>query len=100
MGKLLKEGLEDLKKRHKPIGDVRGRGLLLGIELVKDRISKEPDPALTLKVLEHCRQQGLLIGKGSLRGNVIRLAPPLSIDKRQVQKIISIIDYSLMSPTE
>jgi 4-aminobutyrate aminotransferase-like enzyme len=100
MGKLLKAGLEDLMKSHVAIGDVRGRGLLLGIELVKDRKSKEPDPALTLRVLERCRQQGLLIGKGSLRANVIRLAPPLLIDESQVQKIISIIDYSLISPTE
>lgn len=100
MGACLKEGLIDLMKKHKSIGDVRGRGLLLGIELVKDRVSKEHDPALTLKVLERCRGMGLLIGKGGLRGNVIRLAPPLSIDKSQVQKIISIIDYSLMSPTE
>jgi len=100
MGALLKEGLLELMKRHHAIGDVRGRGLLLGVELVKDRISKEHDPALCLKVLERCRKQGLLLGKGGLWGNVIRLAPPLSISKTQVQKIISIIDYSLMSPTE
>lgn len=95
MGKLLQEGLLDLKSRHPLIGDVRGRGLLLGVELVKDRTTKEFAPLETLKVLEHCKAQGLLVGKGGLAGNVIRLAPPLSINQSEVQKIITILDYAL-----
>jgi 4-aminobutyrate aminotransferase-like enzyme len=98
MGKLLKDGLLELQKSHQAIGDVRGRGLLLGVELVKDRVTKEHAPELVLKILESAKSQGLLLGKGGLHGNVLRLAPPLSISKTDVHKIISILDYSLKAP--
>ncbi|HXW60831.1 MAG TPA: aminotransferase class III-fold pyridoxal phosphate-dependent enzyme, partial [Myxococcota bacterium] len=94
MGAYLKEGLNDLMKRHALIGDVRGRGLLLGLELVKDRVSKAFAKEETVKILEQCRNRGMLIGKGGYRGNVIRIAPPLSIDRAQCERIIEILDQS------
>lgn len=95
MGAYLKEGLSDLMTRHSIIGDVRGRGLLLGMELVKDRTSKAHAQRETLELLEQCRRRGLLIGKGGLFANVARITPPLSIDRAQCERIIDIIDQSL-----
>lgn len=95
MGAFLTEGLNGLMKRHSLIGDVRGRGLLLGMELVKDRVSKEHATSETLKILDLCRARGLLVGKGGLKGNVLRLAPPLSITKEQCERIVTILDESL-----
>lgn len=79
LGGYILAGLEKLKEKHSIIGDVRGKGLMLGIELVKDRGSKEPAKAECAQVLENCRELGLLVGKGSLQGNTIRFAPPMCI---------------------
>jgi 4-aminobutyrate aminotransferase-like enzyme len=95
MGKLLKEGLEGLMKTRKLIGDIRGRGLLLGFELVKDRTTKEYATQETSELMELCREKGLLVGKGGLYGNVVRLAPPLSVDRAQCERMLKIIDESL-----
>lgn len=94
MGKALKDGLEELKKTHKLIGDVRGRGLLLGIELVKDRESKAYAPDECARFLDACRTRGLLVGKGGLYGNIVRLAPPLSINRQQVDLILETMDQA------
>src|SRR5438309_5073898 len=67
LGNYILAGLEELKARHKLIGDVRGKGLMLGIELVKDRVTKEPAKAECAQVLELCREMGLLLGKGGLQ---------------------------------
>ena len=78
-GSELKAFLESLTDEFSFIGDVRGRGLLLGVEIVgPDGIVESPE--LTNQILEAAREKGLLIGKGGLKGNVIRIAPPLSID--------------------
>src|SRR5439155_3702863 len=77
LGRHLMAGLEKLKAKHPLIGDVRGKGLMLGIELVKDRATKEPAKAECAQVLELCREMGLLLGKGGLHGSVIRFAPPM-----------------------
>lgn len=95
MGKALKDGLQELAKKHPLIGDVRGRGLLLGIELVKDRVTKEYASAECNDLMEKCKDRGLLIGKGGLFGNVVRLAPALSISQAQVNFIIDTIDACL-----
>ena len=78
----LKDRLLELQQKHPLIGEVRGMGLLLGVELVADRKTKTPATKQTAAVLELSRERGLLIGKGGLHGNVLRLKPPmcLSID--------------------
>jgi alanine-glyoxylate transaminase/(R)-3-amino-2-methylpropionate-pyruvate transaminase len=85
-------GLEKLKSRHNIIGDVRGKGLMLGIELVKDRTTKEPAKAECAQVLENCRELGLLVGKGSLHGNTIRFAPPMCITEADAEFMLAVFD--------
>jgi len=77
------------------IGDVRGMGLMQALELVKDRQTKEPAPEATTQLLERARANGLLIGKGGLYGNVIRLSPMLNISKPDVDEAIKLLDKSL-----
>lgn len=94
-GNYLLDQLKAMMPKHKLIGDVRGRGLLLGFELVKDRNTKEYATAETAELMELCRQKGLLVGKGGLFGNVVRLAPPLSVNRAQCDQMLRIIDESL-----
>jgi 4-aminobutyrate aminotransferase-like enzyme len=95
VGKYFRGKLEELQQKHPLIGDVRGKGLMLGLELVKDRTTKEPAPEATTQLLERTREHGLLIGKGGLYGNVIRLSPMLNIAKADVDDAVRILDLSL-----
>jgi 4-aminobutyrate aminotransferase len=94
MGRHFRAGLEELQKKHPLIGDVRGMGLMQGVELVKDRTSKEPAPEATAQVMERAKANGLLIGKGGLYGNVLRLSPMLNISKADVDEALRILDKS------
>jgi 4-aminobutyrate aminotransferase len=94
VGNYFRAKLDALKDKHRVIGDVRGLGLMQGIELVKDRQTKEPAPEATNELLERARENGLLIGKGGLFGNVIRLAPMLNIAKADVDEAIRLLDKS------
>jgi len=80
----LREGLEELGRRHPWIGEVRGMGLMQAMELVEDPGTKEPAPKLAGALLEATREQGLLIGAGGLKGHVIRLGPSLLISEAEV----------------
>ncbi len=95
VGEYLRDGLNELMSRHQLIGDVRGRGLLMGFEMVKDRTTKEYATAECNDLMERCRTKGVLIGKGGLFGNVVRLAPALSITKEQVDQLVRALDESL-----
>ena len=95
VGGYFRQKLDELKEKHALIGDVRGMGLMQGLELVKDRKTKEPAPEATNQFMERCRSNGLLIGKGGLYGNVIRLSPPLNIGQSDVDEAISLMDKSL-----
>jgi 4-aminobutyrate aminotransferase len=94
VGQYFRGALERLQEKHSIIGDVRGMGLMQALELVKDRQTKEPAPEATVKLMERCRANGLLIGKGGLFGNVIRLSPPLNITENDVDDAIKIMDKS------
>jgi taurine-pyruvate aminotransferase len=100
MGVYLLEGLRTLM-RHKVVGDVRGKGLLLGVELVKDRTTKEPvGPEQMSAVVEFCRDNGLLVGRGGggrRYGNTITLSPPLVITRGECDQIVTTLDRALMS---
>jgi len=74
---------------------VRGMGLMQAIELVRDRKTKAVAPQETVQFMEECRKHGLLVGKGGLYGNVIRMSPPLNIAKSDVDEAIRIMDESL-----
>jgi len=95
LGGQLKRNLDELQKDHKLIGDVRGQGMMLGVELVRDQTTKEPAMQEMLTVMEVCREEGLLIGKGGLDNNVIRLQPPLELTKEQIDKACSILDDAI-----
>ena len=90
LGQHILSGLEKLKAKHDLIGDVRGKGLMLGIELVKDRATKEPAKAECAQVLELCREMGLLLGKGGLQGSVIRFAPPMCITQADADFMLEV----------
>ena len=94
-GAYLRAGLEELKDKHEHIGEVRGMGLLQGVELVEDRESKAPAKEETLMVMEAARENGLLLGKGGMYGNVLRLSPPMNIGRRDVDEFLKLLDRSL-----
>lgn len=90
MGQRLREGLNALKDKYPIIGDVRGMGLMQGMELVGEK--KKPDVENTKRVMELTKSNGLLIGKGGTYGNVLRIAPPLNTGKDQIDQALSILD--------
>ena len=95
IGAQLDAGLKELMGRHELIGQVRGKGLMIGVELVKDRITKEPASAECAAVFEKCKDKGLLIGKGGLWGNTLRIKPPMCINKDDAEFMLAIIDEAL-----
>ncbi len=92
VGGYLRQRLEELKEKYQVIGDVRGMGLMQGVELVSNRETKEPAPEALLKVFEETRRRGVLIGKGGLYGNVIRTGMMLNSTKDHVDELISAMD--------
>jgi alanine-glyoxylate transaminase/(R)-3-amino-2-methylpropionate-pyruvate transaminase len=94
IGNQILTGLKKLKDKHPIIGDVRGKGLMLGIEMVKDRTTKEPATAECAAVLESARDMGLLLGKGGLRGQTIRFAPPMCLTAADADFLLEVLDES------
>jgi len=92
VGGYFRKRLEELRQKYPLIGDVRGMGLMQALELVNDRQTKEPAPQETAQVMEAARNKGLLIGKGGLFSNVLRLSPPMNISKADVDEGIRMLD--------
>jgi len=92
MGARLREGLEALASKHPLIGEVRGIGLMQALELVGDRRTKAPAPRETSAVLEATRAERILVGKGGLYGNVLRVTPPLNIGKTDIDEFLARLD--------
>ncbi|MDA0803985.1 MAG: aspartate aminotransferase family protein [Planctomycetota bacterium] len=95
VGGRFRAGLERLMERHAIVGDVRGRGLLLGIELVEDRTTMAPSGKRAAFVHERARELGLLVGKGGLSGQVLRMAPPMCVDEHDVDFALAVLDQCL-----
>lgn len=95
VGARLKAGLRELQTRHRLLGDVRGMGLMLGAELVKDPDTKAPATEETLVVWEAMREMGVLVGKGGLFGNVLRIKPPMCITAADVDFALEVMDAAL-----
>jgi 4-aminobutyrate aminotransferase-like enzyme len=97
LGKVLREGLLALQKKYpRAIGDVRGKGLMQAMELVKDETAKDrtPAPETADRFFNEARKRNLLIGRGGLQNNVIRIAPPLNVVKSDVEEALKIMDQS------
>ena len=93
VGAFMMDRLKEVQQKHAIVGDVRGRGLMIGIELVKDRVTKERATAERDKVVEACFARGLLVlGAGK---TAIRLSPPLVLTKAQATTAVDIIDQAL-----
>jgi alanine-glyoxylate transaminase/(R)-3-amino-2-methylpropionate-pyruvate transaminase len=99
VGGALLERLKDLQQRHASIGDVRGRGLMLAIEMVKDRKTKEPDAEITAAVFENCREQGLILSKSGPHRSVLRMVPPMCLSMDDVDRIADGLDRAFTEVT-
>jgi alanine-glyoxylate transaminase/(R)-3-amino-2-methylpropionate-pyruvate transaminase len=95
VGEHLKQRLLELQQRQPLIGEVRGMGLMLGVELVRDRVTKEPASTEAIEILERCKERGLLIGKGGLYGNVLRIKPPMCVTKDDADFLVHCLDECL-----
>jgi taurine-pyruvate aminotransferase len=81
------------------VGDVRGKGLLLGVELVKDRVFKEPvDPGVITAIVDFCKEAGVIVGRaggGRRYGNTIVFSPPLVITRAECERVVEVLDRGL-----
>jgi len=96
MGAYMKEKLKKIAEKCPYLGDVRGMGLVMGLEFVKDKRTKEPAPELIKPIIDGCANNGLLVGSVGMYGNVIRVAPPLVITKEEADESIEIMESVLM----
>ncbi len=97
VGAALLERLHDLKARHEVIGDVRGRGLMLAIEMVRDRATREPDPETTAAVFEHCRESRLILSKSGPFQSCLRMVPPMCLTLEDVDQVANGLDRAFMA---
>lgn len=95
VGAYLKTGLERLAERHEAIGDVRGAGLFVGVEMVSDCAAKTPDPALTARLVNGLRRRRVLIGASGPHANVLKVRPPIVFSKVNVDQFVSTLDEVL-----
>lgn len=100
MGARLRTGLDRMWEKYPLMGDVRGKGLMQGVEFVTDRTSKEPAAKAVAQLFEETRARGLLIGKGGLYGNVIRISPPLTARPEHIDEALDILDHALAAVHE
>lgn len=100
MGEILKDGLKKIQSDHREvIGEVRGKGLMVGLELVVDETKKDrtPNPDAVDRLMEETKDRGLLIGRGGLYGNCVRISPSLNIGRSEIDEALSILASSFRS---
>ena len=95
VGSRLKASLEKIGAKSANVGDVRGMGLMLGVELVKDKKTKEHAPELAMSVVEKMKDLGVLVGKGGLEGSTVRIKPPLCLTAGDVDRISGAFEQAL-----
>ncbi len=94
-GAKLFAGLRELQKKHPLIGDIRGKGLMCGVDLVSDRGTKTPATAQCAAIFERCKDLGLIIGKGGFFGNVLRIKPPMCLNEADIAFMLEVLDVVL-----
>jgi 4-aminobutyrate aminotransferase len=94
-GQYITKALEEVKKGSRLIGDVRGKGLMIGIELVRDQNTKEPAAQEATKIRDACRRKGVLLGQGGIKANVLRIQPPLVISTQEIDQVIRVLSECL-----
>jgi len=94
-GKYLLQRLRELQQKHELIGEARGLGLMVGVELVKDRKLKTPASREAAKVRELALGKGVLLGHGGVKGNTLRIQPPLVISEEQLDRTVQVFDTCL-----
>jgi len=94
-GEYLMQRLKELGEKYEIIGDVRGLGLMIGIDVVKDKDTKEPDKEKAIKIIWRAWEKGLIMTTYGRYGNVVRVAPPLIIENEEIERAIDIIDESI-----
>ncbi len=97
-GRYLKDALDALLRQYEIVGDVRGIGLMLGLEIVSDKESKTPSPLHASAISQYCRDNGLLLGHrptGAVSGNIIRILPPLILARAETDRALSILEAAI-----
>jgi 4-aminobutyrate aminotransferase-like enzyme len=97
VGGYMQERLWELAEKWPVIGDVRGLGLMIGVELVRDRDTKEPATELVLRLQDEAKRRGLIIGRGGLHANTLRICPPLIVSRGDVDQAIEILEASMVA---
>ncbi len=97
MGEIMMGRLRAAQEKCRYLGDVRGRGLVMGLEFVKDKQTKEPAPEMIRPIIDRCAESGLLVGSVGIFGNVVRVAPPLVITEAEVHESCDIMEKVLLS---
>jgi 4-aminobutyrate aminotransferase-like enzyme len=100
MGTLMLKGLREFEEGFEVVGDVRGRGLMIGVEIVRDKRSKEPNAEAALKIREVCAKNGLLVGLGGWWNNVLRIQPPLTLKEEHIEEALNIFEKTLKEVRE
>jgi 4-aminobutyrate aminotransferase-like enzyme/Ser/Thr protein kinase RdoA (MazF antagonist) len=95
VGRRLRASLEALARRHSSVGDVRGTGLLIGVELVRDRRTREPAPRLTQTVMNRMKERGVLVGSTGREDNVLKIRPPLVLSDEEADAISETLEACL-----
>jgi 4-aminobutyrate aminotransferase len=95
IGHYLLDGFQQLQEKHPLIGEARGKGMILGVELVRDRTSKEPASTEAAKVVYRCKELGLILFYGGIYSNVLEITPPLTMTREEADRGLAIIDEAL-----
>ena len=98
LGTILFDGLHELQQKFSCIGDVRGRGLMVGVELIEDE-NKKPATKVTEEVFELCKEMGLLIGKGGYASNVLRIKPPMCVTEEDITFMVEVLEEAFSKAT-
>jgi 4-aminobutyrate aminotransferase-like enzyme len=97
VGAEIRAAIRALAPRHAAAGDVRGRGLMIGVELVRDRATREPDAGLAVRVQNAMRERGVLVGTTARAGNVLKIRPPLVIDREDAALLLRVLEEALVA---